>query len=52
MAARRKFSREFKLEAVKLVRDRGVSMAQAARDLDVNVTVLRSWIRAFRDDPT
>ncbi|MDT9601089.1 transposase, partial [Sphingosinicella rhizophila] len=25
---RRKFSREFKLEAVKLVRERGVSMAQ------------------------
>ena len=32
---RRKFSREFKLEAVKLVRERGVSMAQAARDLDL-----------------
>ena len=29
---RRKFSREFKLEAVKLVRDRGVTDAQAARD--------------------
>jgi hypothetical protein len=30
---RRKFSREFKIEAVKLVRERGVSAAQAARDL-------------------
>lgn len=30
---RRKFSREFKLEAVKLVRERGVAVAQAARDL-------------------
>jgi hypothetical protein len=38
---RRKFSREFKLEAVKLVRERGVSVAQAARDLDVHV--LRNW---------
>ncbi len=27
---RRKFSREFKIEAVKLVRERGVSVAQAA----------------------
>lgn len=27
---RRKFTREFKLEAVKLVRERGVTMAQAA----------------------
>lgn len=33
---RRKFSREFKLEAVKLVLERGVSAAQAARDLDVH----------------
>ncbi len=51
MAGRRKFTREFKLEAVKLVRDRGVTMAQAARDLDLNVNVLRSWVRAFREDP-
>ncbi len=28
---RRKFSREYKLEAVKLVRERGVSVAQAIR---------------------
>jgi transposase len=38
---RRKFSREFKLEAVRLVRERGVSYAQAARDLDINVNMLR-----------
>ena len=31
---RRKFAREFKLEAVKLVRGRGVAVAQAARDLE------------------
>ena len=38
---RRRFTREFKLEAVKLVTDRGVTIAQASRDLDVNGTVLR-----------
>ena len=32
---RRKFSREFKLEAVRLVRERGVAVAQTARDLDM-----------------
>ena len=37
---KRKFSREFKLEAVNLVRERGVTMAQAARDLDVHYNVL------------
>lgn len=35
MLQRRKFSREFKIEAVKLVRERGVSVAQAGRDLVV-----------------
>lgn len=48
---RRKFSREFKVEAVKLVRDRGVSVAQAARDLDVHENVLRKWVRDHEDDP-
>lgn len=33
---RRRFTREFKLEAVKLVTERGVTIAQASRDLDVN----------------
>jgi hypothetical protein len=32
---RRRFTREFKIEAVKLVRERGVSVRQAARDLNV-----------------
>ena len=31
-----KFTREFKLEAVKLIRDRGVSCAQASQDLGVH----------------
>ncbi len=42
---RRKFTREFKLEAVKLVTERGVSVAQASRDLGVHGTVLRRWIK-------
>jgi transposase len=32
---RRKFTREFKLEAVKLIEERGVTVAQAARDFGV-----------------
>ena len=48
---RRKFSREFKLEAVKLVVDRGVGFAQAARDLDLHVNVLRKWVREQAADP-
>ena len=48
---RRKFSREFKLEAVKLVRDRGVSFAQAARNFDLDVNVLRKRVRERDADP-
>jgi transposase len=51
MRARRKHSREFKVEAVKLVRERGVTMAQAARDLDLSVTLVRKWVRQFAADP-
>lgn len=47
---RRKFSREFKLEAVRLIKDRGVAVAQAARDLDVHENVLRKWVRELSGD--
>jgi transposase len=51
MGTRRQFSREFKLEAVRLVKDRGVTVAQAARDLDVHENVLRKWVREATADP-
>jgi transposase len=46
MGTRRQFSREFKLEAVRLVKERGVSVPQAARDLEVHENVLRKWVSA------
>ena len=48
---RRKFSRELKLEAINLVRERGMTVAQAARDLDVHYSMLRNWVRDFGADP-
>jgi transposase len=48
---RRRFTKEFKVEAVRLVRDRGVSIAQASRDLDVHENLLRKWVKAFDADP-
>ena len=48
---RRVFSREFKVEAVRLVRERGVSVAQAARDLGVHENVIRKWVKQFDEDP-
>jgi transposase len=47
---RRSFSREFKLEAVRLVRERGVSIAQASRDLDLHQNMLRKWVKDFASD--
>ena len=48
---RRKFTREFKLEAVKLIKERGVGYAQASQDLGVHQTVLRNWVKDFAGDP-
>src|SRR5215213_9003427 len=48
---RRKFTREFKLEAVRLIKERGVSYAQAEQDLDVHQSQLRGWVKRFADDP-
>jgi transposase len=47
---RRKFSDEFKQEAVRLVTLRGVSMAQASRDLSIHANLLRTWIRTATAD--
>ena len=40
---RRSYTREFKVEAVKLVTEKGYSVAEAARSLDIGETLLRSW---------
>lgn len=44
---RRKYTREFKLYAVKLIKERGVGYAQASQDLGVHQTVLRKWVADF-----
>jgi transposase len=47
---RRTFTREFMLEAVKLIEERGVTVAQAARDLGVQGSVLRRWVQECAAD--
>lgn len=47
---RRQFTRDFKLEAVRLIKQRGVSYSQASKDLGVHPTKLRSWVK-LADDP-
>jgi transposase-like protein len=48
---RRQFTREFTLEAVRLIKDRGVSYVQASEDLGVHTSQFRDWVKKFADDP-
>ena len=48
---RRVYAREYKLEAIKLVKERGVSLLQAARDLGLHANALRNWVKAYEADP-
>ena len=48
--SRRMFSKEFKLAAVQRL-ERGVSLGEVARALEVNPNVLLRWRREFRQGP-
>jgi transposase len=47
MATRRKFSDEFKREAVALANQPGVTKSQVGRELDINANLLGRWCRDF-----
>jgi len=48
---KRTFTREFKLEAVRMVKERGLGKSQVARDIGVHVNVLKSWLDQHDADP-
>ncbi len=43
MSKRRKHSREFKIEAVKLMTEQGYSVSEAATSLGIHQSMLRNW---------
>ena len=47
---RRKYSQEFKNDAVKLVTEQGYRLSEAARNLDVDVSILRRWVVGSKRD--
>ena len=47
---RRRFSDEFKEEAVKLITEHGYKVSEAARNLDINASMLRRWQRELSPD--
>ncbi len=44
---KRRFTNEFKLEAVRLAEKGDVPVARVARDLELHETVLRRWMQQF-----
>ncbi len=50
MAIRKKYSKEFKLDAVSLVTDQGYTRTEAARSLDINANMLGRWVKEHQAD--
>lgn len=48
---RRRYTKEFKLEAIQLVESRGGKVTEVARNLGIHPNLLHSWIRAYADEP-
>ena len=48
---RKNYSGEFKMEAVRLVTEKGYSMAEASRNLGVEYSGLRRWKQKLTADP-
>jgi transposase len=48
--ARRRFSREFKVSAVKLVNEQGYTVSEAAKSLGVDAASIRGWLKQFSSD--
>ena len=48
---RKSYSAEFKMEAVRLITEKGYSIAEASRNLGIEYSVLRRWKKQFTDDP-
>jgi len=46
--ARRTYTREFKLQALRMLTDQGLSVAEVARRLGVGENCLRNWRQAAR----
>jgi transposase len=47
---RRTFTREFKVEAVRMVTEGGHRLAQVARDLELDAKLLRRWREALAQE--
>jgi transposase len=51
MGDRRRYDRQFKVEAVRLVTDGGKRATEVARDLGIHVNLIYNWKKELADDP-
>lgn len=49
--SRRVYSKEFKLETIQLVLERGLSVTQVSQDLGIGTETIYRWIRQYKSDP-
>jgi transposase len=47
---RKKYSKEFKLDAVSLVLEQGYTRAEASKNLGINPNILGRWVQEFQAD--
>lgn len=50
MQQRKKYTKEFKQDAVSLVNDQGYTRTEAARSLGINSNMLGRWVKEFNQD--
>lgn len=50
MTARKKYSQEFKLDAISLVLEQGYTRSEAARSLSMNANMLTRWIKEYESE--
>jgi transposase len=50
MTTRKKYSKEFKLDAISLVLDQGYTQTEAARSLAIDATMLGRWIKEYQSE--
>ena len=50
MATRKKYTREFKQDAVRLVTEQGYNQSEAARNLGIDRGMLGRWVKELQED--
>lgn len=51
MGKRNRYSREFKINAVKMVTEQGKTATEVERELDLSKNSIYNWKRKYLDDP-